>query len=128
MGRPTVFQSSRVARPQSLKELAREVARVQGQPAGKEEDSGTSDESGPRLVPNSARIVSGRRHHRLCMLDGHLMRRHGKSKKSRLERRDVRPLAARWNYQTALGTFLKFVKELTLPLVKDVEIDGALVA
>ena len=29
----------------SLKDLAREVARVQGQPAGKEEGSGTSDEN-----------------------------------------------------------------------------------
>ena len=34
-------------------------------PAGKEEDGGTSDESGPLPVPKSARVVSGRRDHRL---------------------------------------------------------------
>ena len=32
------------------------------------------------------------------------------------------------NYQTTLGTFLKFVKERGLPLVEDIEIDGALFA
>ena len=42
-------------------------------PAGKEEDSETSDESGPLPVPKSARVVSGRRHHRLRMLVDHLM-------------------------------------------------------
>ena len=36
-----------VAVSQSLEELAREFARVQGQPAGREEDSETSDENGP---------------------------------------------------------------------------------
>ena len=44
----------------SLEELAREVARVQGQPAGKEESSESGDESGPLLVPKSAPIISGR--------------------------------------------------------------------
>ena len=39
----------------SLEELARKEARAHRQPAGKEEDSGTSDESGPLLVPTSAR-------------------------------------------------------------------------
>ena len=38
-------------------ELAREVARVQGQPASKVEDSETSDESGPLPVPKSARVA-----------------------------------------------------------------------
>ena len=33
-----------------LEELEREVARAHGQPAGKEEDGGFSDESGPLLV------------------------------------------------------------------------------
>ena len=36
-----------VAVSKSLEELAREAARVQGQPAGKGEDSETSDENGP---------------------------------------------------------------------------------
>ena len=45
----------------SLEEEAREIARIQGQPAGKEEDGGPSDENGPLLVPRSARVVSGRR-------------------------------------------------------------------
>ena len=44
------------------------------------------------------------------------------------ERRAVRTLAARRTYQTALGTFLKFVKERALPLVEEVEFDGVLVA
>ena len=39
----------------------------------------------------------------------------------------MRTLAARRNYQTALGTFLKFVRERTLHLVEDVKIDGSLV-
>ena len=64
---PDVKRPSRVTRTmsKSLEELAREVARAQGQPAGKEEDSETCDESGPLPVPSSARVVSGRRHHRL---------------------------------------------------------------
>ena len=64
-----------VTMSKSLEELAREVARVQGQPAGREEDSETSDESGPLLVPNSARVVSR-------MLVDHLMSRDGKSEHS----------------------------------------------
>ena len=63
----------------SLGELAREVERVQGQPAVKEEDSGTRDENEPLLVPRSARVVSGRRHHRLCMRVDLLMCRNGRS-------------------------------------------------
>ena len=61
------------------------------------------------------------------MLVDHLMCRDGRSEESFLERRAVRTLAARQNYQTALGTFHKPVKERALPLVEDVEIDGALV-
>ena len=57
-----------VAVSKSLKELTREVVRVQGQPAGKEEDSETSDDNGPLPVPKSARVVSGRQQHRLRML------------------------------------------------------------
>ena len=45
-----------------------------------------------------------------------------------LQRRGVRTLVTRRNYQTALGTLLKFVKERALSLVEGVEIDGALVA
>ena len=93
-----------------------------------EEDGGTSDESGPLPVPKSAREVSGQRHHRWRMLIDHLMCRDGKLKELLLERRAVRTLAARRFYQTALETFLKCVKERVLPLIEDVEIDGALVA
>ena len=49
----------------------REVVRVQCQPAVKEENTETSDESGPPLVPMSARVMCGRRHHRLRMLVDH---------------------------------------------------------
>ena len=117
-----------VAVSKSLEDLAREVARVQGQPTGKEEDSETRDENGRPHVPKSARVVSGRQHHRLRMLVFHLMCRDGRLEESLLEQRDVRTLAARRNYQTALGTFFKFVKERAVPLVEDVEFDGALVA
>ena len=99
----------------SLEELARDVARVQGQPAGKEEDGETNDESGPLPVPKSARVVSGRRHHRLRMLIDHLMCRDRRSEESLLERITVRTLAARRNHQTALGKFLKFVKGARAP-------------
>ena len=100
----------------------------QGQAAGKEEDSETSDENGPLAVLKSARVVSGRQHHRLRMLVDHLVYRGGRSEESLLERKAVRTLPARRNHQTALGTFTKFVKERALPLVEDVEIHRALVA
>ena len=74
----------------SLEELAREVVRVQGQPAGKEEDRGTSDESGSMQVPKSARVVSGRRHHRLLMPIDDLMCRDGELEELLLERRAVK--------------------------------------
>ena len=80
------------------------------------------------LVPKSARVVSGRRHNCLRMLADHLTCRDGRSAESILERGSVTTLAARRSHQTALGTFLKFGKERALPLVEDVEIDGALVA
>ena len=64
-------------------ELAREVAG--GQPAGKEEDSKTSGENGPLPVPKSARVVSGRPHHRLRMLFENLVCRDGRSVESLLE-------------------------------------------
>ena len=46
----------------SLEELAREVARVQGQPAGTKDGSESSHERGPLPVAKSARVVSGRLH------------------------------------------------------------------
>ena len=76
----------------------------------------------------AARVASGRHHRRLPMLVDHLTCRDGRSEESLLERRAVGTLAARRNDQTALGTFLKLVKARALPLVEDVEIDGALVA
>ena len=95
----------------SLEELTREVARVRGQPAGKEEDRKTSNENGPLLVPKCARVVFGRRHHRLRVLVDHWMCRDGRSEESLLERRGGRTLAARQNYQTALVSFLNFVQK-----------------
>ena len=78
-------------------ELARGVARVHGQPAGKEVDSDTSDENVPLLVPKSAQIVPGRQHHRLRNLVDHLMCLDGRSEESLLERKAVKTLAARRN-------------------------------
>ena len=40
----------------------------------------------------------------------------------------MRTLAARQNRQTTLGKFHKIVQKRTLPLVEDVDIDGAPVA
>ena len=76
-------------------------------------------------MPKSARLVLGQRPNFLRMLVDHLMCRDGRLDESLLERRAVRTLAARRSYQTALGTFIKCVKERALPMVKDVEIDGA---
>ena len=92
----------------------------EGQPAGKGEDIQSSDEhapltSAPVVLVNDATVCA-------------LMCRDGKSRESLLERRAMRTLAAQQNYQTALGTFLKFVKKRAIPLVEDVETDGCLVA
>ena len=106
----------------------REVPRVQGQPAGKEEDSETNGESWPLLVPKSALVVSGLRYNRLRVMVDHLLCRDGKTEESLLERRLVRTLTARRNYQTALGSLPESVQKRTPPLVEDGEIDGALVA
>ena len=67
----------------------------------------------------SGRVVSGLRHHRSRMLVGHLMCRDEKSEGSFLERRAVRTLAVRRNYQTTLGSFLKCVQKRIHPLVED---------
>ena len=111
-----------VAVSKSLEELVREVSRVEGQPAGKEEE--TSDESGASIC---AEVRTGRV---LATTPpfAHAGRRDGRSEESLLEQRAVRTLAARRNYETAFGTFLKFAKGRALPLVEEVEIDGALVA
>ena len=85
-------------------ELAREVARVQGQSAGKEEDSDTSHENEPLFVPKSAQVVSGRRYHRLRNLVEHPTCRDGRLEES-LIRKAVSSLAARRSHQTALGKF-----------------------
>ena len=54
-------------------------------------------------------VVSGRQHHRLRVLDDHVVGMG--SEEALLERRALRIQAARRNYQTALGTLLKFVQE-----------------
>ena len=91
--------------------LTRAAARVQGQPASKEEDGGSSEESGPR---NLAKRKTTKPATKTChgfwtttpplrMLTDHLMCRDGRSEESLLERRAVSTLAARRNYQTALA-------------------------
>ena len=54
------------------------VARVQGQLAGTEDDSDTSDENVPLPVLKSAQVISGWRHHRLRNQVNRLMCRDGK--------------------------------------------------
>ena len=68
------------------------------QPAGREEDSDTSDENVPPPVLKSAQIVSGRRHHRLYILDNRLMRRDGNLEES-LKQRLIKGPAARRSRQ-----------------------------
>ena len=65
----------------TLGKLARVIVRGQDQPAGKEEGSEPSDESGPLPLPKSVRVVSGRRHHRLRILTDHTTCRDGKLEK-----------------------------------------------
>ena len=112
----------------SLKELAREGARVQGQPAGREEDDGSSDVSGPLPVSKPARVVPGRQHRPVA----HANRSFDVSK-----RRVGRVVPGAKNCEnprsatdcfvsTLLGTFLTRVKERVLPLIGDVELDGVL--
>ena len=72
-----------VTTSKSLEELARRVAQVQGQLAGKEEDSETSDENELLPVPKSSRVG---RHHRLRKLVDHSMCRDGRSEESILKR------------------------------------------
>ena len=43
----------------SLDYLARDAARIHGEPGGKEEDRGTRDESGPLPLQKSPRMFSG---------------------------------------------------------------------
>ena len=71
-----------VTMTKGLEDQAREVARVEGQPAGTEEDIETIDENWPEHVPKSARCVSGRQYHRLRMQVDHLLCRDGRSEKS----------------------------------------------
>ena len=78
-----------VTMSESLEELAREVGEFKASPLAKKKDSETSDESGPLPAPKSARVDSGRRHHRLPISVDHLMMcRNGRSEESLLERRD----------------------------------------
>ena len=77
-----------------LKELAREGARVQGQPAAKGEDDRSSDVSEPPPLSEPPRVVPGRRHRTLRIHFDHLMCRDGRLKKiSLLKRRASRALA-----------------------------------
>ena len=99
-----------VTNSKSLQKQARVVSCARSRPAAvKEEDSETGDENGPSPVPKSARVISGRRHHRLPILVDHLMCRYGELEEleSLLKRRAVGALAARRSHQTALGKFLK---------------------
>ena len=81
-------------------ELAREVARVQGQPAGKEEDSETREENFPLLVSKYARVVLWKTTPRTFGVS------RWKVGRIALGARAVRTLASRRNLQTALGNSL----------------------
>ena len=83
---PKVVSCLKKVKVSSLEELAREVARVQGQPAGKEEGTKSGDERRPLPVPKSALMVSGRLHHRFRKLTEHLVCRDEKSVKLHRER------------------------------------------
>ena len=52
----------------------------------------TSDENGPLPVPKFARVISGRRHHRLPILVSHLVCRVGKLQESLLKQRAARAI------------------------------------
>ena len=95
-----------VAATKSLIKLAREFARVQGQNAGRDEDDGSNDVSGPPPVSKSVRVVRGRRHHPLRILLDHSMCRDGVLKICLPKRRAASDLAGRRFNQTVLGTFL----------------------
>ena len=97
-----------VTTPKSLEEVARPV---QGQPAGKEEDSDTSGENGPLPEPKSAQVVPGRRHHCLRNLVDRRMCQDGRLVESLPERLAVISFTARRIHQTPLGTSLKCLKE-----------------
>ena len=109
----------------SVEELAREVARVQGQPAGEEEGSESSDEN----VPLPGAEVRTSRVWTTTPAFAHAGRSCDVSKRKVGK---VAPGAMNCEnpqfYQTALRTFLKWVKERMLPLVENVEIDGTLLA
>ena len=62
------------------------------------------------------------------MLVDHSMCRDGGSEKVAHEAKSCKYTTVKRNYQTVLGSFLKFVQKHTRPLVTDGEIDGALVA
>ena len=74
-----------VTASRNLGQLARVIVRAQGQPAGKEEGSESSDESGSLPEPKSARVVPGRRQHRLRIPTYHMMCRDGTLEKLLLE-------------------------------------------
>ena len=107
----------------SLEKLAR-LRRDRGQPAGKEGDSETSDENEPSLVPKSAR--GG------FWTTTPPPARFGRSREGKLEEspeaKSCEALAAGRSHQTALGKFLKSVKERALHLVENVEVNDARVA
>ena len=88
---------------------ARVMAHVRGQPAGQRGGQPKpASKNEPLPVPNSARVVFGRRHHRLRILVDHQMCRDGKKKQTRSENEEMLGTgAARRSHSTTLGKCLK---------------------
>ena len=125
--RPTpkvVFCLKKVTVSKILEELAREVARVQGQPAGKEEDG---RDQRRRRAAVSAEVRTGGLWKSTPPF-AHADRSFDVSR-WKVERVAPRTMGCeRRSYLIARRTFLKWMKWRAFPLVEDVEIDGALVA
>ena len=111
--------SESLTHSKSLDMLARVVARFQGQPAGKEEESDTTDVNEPLLAPKSAEQRPPPSHSGLS-LD---VQKKCEFKASLVMRRAVRTLTTRRIRPLPRGQLLKCVKERSLHLVKDVEVN-----
>ena len=96
-------------------------------PTGKEQGRESRDESGPLLVPEAARVVSERRHHRLSTLVDHLILSRRKIGGVALGAKSCKTFRSDTELSDCLGSFLKFVQKRTLHLVANGEIDGAMV-
>ena len=124
---PTLAFCWTIVNAKSRVKLARAVARVQGQPAGREEDSDTSDENEALPVPKSAQVVSGRRRLRQRSLANHRLCRDGRFEES-LMGKAVRGLAARQSRRAVLDKFSQVCEDARFSLIGDVKVNDARVA